>query len=113
MDRKVWIGVVVVFLFIVVAVVAVFLMLRQGEPEIDPNTVQLSAGCNDIVDLSVLPEDKKWELCRDLIDSHRRDLEARGFVPGDCRVDSFEVVDCDRALGTELICTLRCGEDIE
>jgi hypothetical protein len=113
MDRKIWIGVVVVLLFIVVAVVAVLLMLRQGEPEIDPNTVELSAGCNDIVDLSALPEDKKLELCRDLIDSRRRDLEARGFVPGDCRVDSFEVVDCDRALGTELICTLRCGEDVE
>jgi hypothetical protein len=113
MNTKIWIGVVVVFLLILVAVAVVFLMLRQGQPELDPNTVHLSAGCNDIIDVSVLPEDKKIELCKDLIDSRRRDLEERGFVPGECRVDSFEVVDCDPALGTELVCTVRCGDDAE
>ena len=113
MNRTIWISVVVVLLLVHVAVAAVFLMLRQDEPELGPNTVQLSAGCNDIVDVSVLPEDKKMEMCIDLIDSRRRELEERGFVPGDCRVDSFEVVYCDPALGTKLICTLRCGEGAE
>jgi hypothetical protein len=122
MNRKIGIGVVVVFLLIVVAVVAVSLMLTQSRPdvdtsqdgpEMDPNIVQLSGGCNDIVDVSVLPEEKKMELCKDLIESRKRELEERGFLPGDCDVDSFEVVDCDPALGTELICTLRCGEDAE
>ena len=88
-------------------------MLRPSEPELDPNMVELSAGCNDIVDVSVLPDDKKMEMCKDLIHSRKRELEERDFAPGDCRVDSFEVVDCDPALGTKLICTLRCGEDAE
>ncbi len=147
MKTKIWIGVVVVLLLILVVAAVAFLMLRQGEPdldadtapptpgggdlsptrrqdepeldanqdelEMDPNTVQLSAGCNDVIDVSVLPDDKKMEACKDLIDSRSRDLEERGFVPGECRVDSFEVVDCDPALGTELVCTVRCGDDAE
>jgi hypothetical protein len=91
----------------------VILVLWEIGSKLDPSTVQLSAGCNDVFDVSVLSDDKKLELCEDLIRSRRGDLEARGFVPGDCRVDSFEVVDCDPALGTELISTLRCGEDVE
>ena len=75
--------------------------------------MELSAGCNDIVDVSVLPDDKKMEMCKDLIDSRKRELEEHGFVPGNCRVDSYEVVDCDPALGTKLICTVRCGEGAE
>lgn len=110
MNTKIWIGVVVVVL--VVAAVA-FLLLRQDEPELDTNTVQLSAGCNDIIDVSVLPDDKKMEACKDLIDSRRRDLEARGFEPGECRVVAVEAVDCGPALGTELVCTVRCGDDDE
>ena len=38
--------------------------LRQDEPELDANAVQLSAGCNDIIDVSVLPDDKKMEACK-------------------------------------------------
>ena len=122
MNTKIWIGVVVVVLLILVVAAVAFLMLRQDEPELDanqdepeldPNTVQLSGGCNDIIDVSVLPDDKKKELCKDLIDSRGADLEERGSVPGGCRVVSVEVVDCDPALGTELVCTVRCGDDTE
>jgi hypothetical protein len=73
--------------------------------------VQFSTGCNDIIDVSVLPQDKKIEECKRVISFKSADLEQMGFGVEDCQVVDVEARDCQPALGTELMCTYACGEE--
>jgi hypothetical protein len=72
--------------------------------------VQFSTGCSDIVDVSILPQDKKLEECGRIINSRATHLEELGFAIEECRVVSAEAKDCQPALGTELVCTYACSD---
>jgi type II secretory pathway component PulL len=107
MKAKIWIGA-MLFIALIVATMLVLASCQDKSGE-----VQFSTGCNDIFDVTILPQDKKIETCNELISSKITDLESMGFEPEDCQVIEAEAEDCEPALGTRLVCTYRCGDNAE
>jgi hypothetical protein len=112
MKARIWIGV-ILFVVLIIATLVIWVSSQDKSRPAIEGEIQFSTGCNDIVDISILPQDKKIEVCSELISSKTADLEKIGVEPKDCHVIRTEVMDCEPALGTELVCTYLCNDNAE